>query len=828
MPLHPDHDPAPEERYDVARPADVTALEAQLAQAEAAVRAGEFGVAAEALRATEGNPTLAGRRGILEGRLHRAQGQSDQALAAFNQAAVAAQALGQRSVQADALMQLAQEQHRHMHSREALRTLERALDIREALGDLAGTVYGRCNVALILISQGQQDQALQVLHQALDDLKESELPAPETHVRATLGMLLLQRGRFEDARGQFLSALHLAEQQGDVSSRTTLALNAGEAARQLGDLEVASTLLQDALNGARKLSNLRLQAAALHSLALVHTASGEKERAETYMHEAFRLAEQQGDVDAQIDALLGLGGSLLGRRETARAAETLSRALTLSELGLRKQKQVQAHLLLANVHEAGEPYETIWHLRRVLELQGELSSESREQQLRDVTAQLEVESAKRAAEYERELREKAEQTVQAQLAELERGRLTDHLTGLPNRLMLRAHLDQALRQGQHFSLLMLDVDQFKVLNDSYGHDDADDLLRALAGRLQQIVGPGDILARTGPDEYTLLSHLPPEDLGRRVEETLRGVALAHGSQTVPVSVSAGLAQWPEHARDGEELRRAATLALQDAQREGSVWRVYNPAQHTELGLEQALSHALAQGEFELHYQPVIDDVAGKVVSVEALLRWHSIQHGPQSPAVFIPLLERSGLIVQVGDWVLHEACRAAARWGDVRVAVNLSARQFASGDLIDTVRRALTASGLPPQQLDLEITESLMMQNPARTADLLGRLRAMGVGVLLDDFGTGYSSLSYIHHFPLTGVKIDREFVRQLDTETRARGQVIIRAVVQICGDLGLKVVAEGIETPAQRAVLREMGVSQMQGFLFARPTPGWTPRSPG
>lgn len=828
MSMRPDQDPSPsEERGDATEPPSLSALEAQLVQAEAAVRTGEFAVAYQALQASEAHEQLGARRQLVAGLICRSEGRSREALRCFQQAIATAQHFGQPGLQADALMQLAQEQHRQLHSREALRTLRDALSIREELGDVAGMVYAQSNVALILIALGEQEKALSVLQEALGSLKESGLPAPEIHVRANLGMLLLERNDVEEARAQFLKALALADHNGDPASRITLALNAGEASRQLGDLETARGYLQEALTGARHLSDLRLQAAALHSLALMHAAANEHKVAEDYLHDAYRLAGQQGDLDAQIDALLGLGGSLLGRHETLQAADSLSRALTLSELGSRRLKQVQAHLLLASAHEPREPYETIWHLRRVMELQGELSNESREQQLRDVTAQLEVESAKRTAEYERELREQAEHTVQAQLIELERGRLTDHLTGLPNRLMLSAHLDQVSRQAQPFTLVMLDIDQFRFLNDSHGYDVADSLLRLVATRLQEAVHPGETLARTGPDEFTLLSPSGMvEELRNRVSGALQGLTLGTGTSSVPVTVSAGAACWPDHGLRADEVRRVTTVALQEAQREGHAWRVYDPAQHTGPGLEQALATALSNGEFELHYQPVVDDPSGQVVSAEALLRWNSAVHGPQSPAVFIPLLERSGQIVRVGEWVLHEACRAAAGWGGVRVAVNLSALQFASGDLIGTVRSALDSSGLPPEQLELEITESLMMQNPTRTADLLDRLRSLGVGVMLDDFGTGYSSLSYIHHFALSGVKIDREFVRQLDTETRARGQVIIRAVVQICGDLGLKVVAEGIETQAQREVLREMSVSQMQGFLFARPALNWTPAS--
>lgn len=453
----------------------------------------------------------------------------------------------------------------------------------------------------------------------------------------------------------------------------------------------------------------------------------------------------------------------------------------------------------------------------------------------DLTARTELEAARLQAEHERQRRQQAEATVRAQLAELERARFYDALTGLPNRLLARASLAQALehagREGRALALGVLDLDRFQNVNDTFGHSAGDDLLREVARRVAGALDGGDSVARVDGDEFLLLLHdASPQALratARRVMAAL-GRELTVEGHGVVLAGSLGLARFPDHGSTPTDLRRAAQLALRDAKSFGGGTEVYGGApvqRQTDLNLEHGLTRALERGEFELHYQPLVQTLSGAPVTAEALLRWNSPTLGRRPPLDFVPVLERSGLIVPVGDWVLREACRAAARWGGVRVAVNLSARQFGTGgDLPGSVMRALEESGLPGDRLELEITESLMMQSPERAIRALEEIKRAGVRVVLDDFGTGYSSLSYLGRFPLDGVKIDRSFVQGLAVPGHGSGRAVIRAIVQLGAELALDVVAEGVETREQREMLGELGVEVLQGYLFGRPERGWQP----
>jgi diguanylate cyclase (GGDEF)-like protein len=395
--------------------------------------------------------------------------------------------------------------------------------------------------------------------------------------------------------------------------------------------------------------------------------------------------------------------------------------------------------------------------------------------------------------------------------------------------MLMAQLMQQTQSGAPFLLATLDVNRFQLVNDMYGHDLADELLCVLAQRLQGALRTGDLVARVGGDEFALLL-APTGDAGAQLGQVLSVAAqpVSLGGQSVRVSVSAGAALWPQDASSAEGLRRASELALFDAKAQAETVRFFDPREHAHAGLESGLAHALTRGEYQLHYQPLIDTRQRRIVSAEALLRWNSAEHGLQSPATFMPILERGDHIVEVGAWVLREACRAASGWGDVRVAVNLSARQFASPQLLDTVRQALRDSGLRPQQLELEITETLMMLNPDRTERVLKDLRADGVRVMLDDFGTGYSSLAYLSRFPLSGLKIDRSFVRQMVNAPHGPSAAIVRAMVSLSRDLGLELVAEGIETAQDLDAVTGEGICIVQGYHFARPLPDWRPPGHG
>ncbi|GGS23087.1 hypothetical protein GCM10008961_13360 [Deinococcus knuensis] len=486
---------------------------------------------------------------------------------------------------------------------------------------------------------------------------------------------------------------------------------------------------------------------------------------------------------------------------------------------------MEALQLLADASEGSDPVAAVGYLRRLMAVQAELHEAARDRQLQELTAQAELESARRRVEYEQALRVQAEETIQHQLQELERGRLYDHLTGLPNRVMLHAHLAQvAGRPGAEFLLVSLDLNRFQLVNDTYGHDAADELLRVVALRAAGLVGPGEMVARVGGDEFALI--LLGGGLPERLAAVLAAVSepVVLGDERVRVSWSAGAAYWPGDGRDAESLRQASELALSDAKTQGEPVVFFDAALHLHAGLEGPLSRALERGEFELHFQPLVDVKGRRVVCAEALLRWNSPEHGVQMPGMFMPILERSDAIVEVGAWALREACRVAAGWGGVRVAVNLSARQFASRELRSVVLGALRDSGLPPECLELEITETLMMQSPERAARLLAAFRADGVRVVLDDFGTGYSSLGYLARFPLSGLKLDRSFVSALQEHPEGPDAAIVRAVVGLSGDLGLELVAEGVESLGQVELLEGLGVRILQGYYFARPSALWRP----
>ena len=407
----------------------------------------------------------------------------------------------------------------------------------------------------------------------------------------------------------------------------------------------------------------------------------------------------------------------------------------------------------------------------------------------------------------------------------------DALTGLPNRMLLREHMEHALarvRRGGAAAVLCLDLDGFKGVNDTLGHPAGDELLRLVARRLKDCTREADLVARLGGDEFAIVQESAdqPADaaaLAGRLVEALRAPFDLRG-QRVEIGTSIGVVPADGAASTPDELLRSADIALYRAKADGrGTWRFFEPGMDVEMqarrALELDLRRALAEGQFELHYQPLVEADGRALAGFEALVRWRHPERGMVSPAEFIPLAEETGLIRPMGAWVLARACADAARWPEhVKVAVNLSPVQFAKGDLVGEVERALAASGLPAHRLELEITESVLLQDNAGTLGVLHRLRALGVSIAMDDFGTGYSSLSYLRSFPFDKIKVDQSFVRDLG---RGKGSVeIVRAVVGLGQALGMCVLAEGVETPEQLAVLRDEGCDEVQGYLFSKPRP--------
>ncbi len=412
----------------------------------------------------------------------------------------------------------------------------------------------------------------------------------------------------------------------------------------------------------------------------------------------------------------------------------------------------------------------------------------------------------------------------------------DALTGLPNRSLLLDRLRQAMIESERHerlaAVLFLDLDRFKLVNDTLGHEAGDVLLKSAANRLSACVRSGDTVARLGGDEFTIVlanvAHV--DDTGRVARKILNAFAAPFqiAGQELFVSPSIGITLFPLDDNDPEALLKNADAAMYHAKDSGrNTFQFFTPElnQRTarRLGLETALRHALERGEFQLHYQPQVDLASGRVTGVEALIRWQRPDIGLVSPLEFIPLAEETGLIVPIGDWVLRTACAQARAWQqaglpDLRMSVNIAPRQFQQQDLAGVVLRILRETGLDPRRLVLEITEGTIMQNAGAAIETLRTLGALGVGLSLDDFGTGYSSLNYLKRFPLDCLKVDKSFVDDITTDPDVAA--IVSAIISMARSLEVQVVAEGVETRAQLEFLRAHGCDAIQGYLFSKPLP--------
>ena len=413
--------------------------------------------------------------------------------------------------------------------------------------------------------------------------------------------------------------------------------------------------------------------------------------------------------------------------------------------------------------------------------------------------------------------------------------MADPLTGLPNRELFHRQLIAALKGAAGAAaglpaVMLVDLDRFKAVNDTLGHPVGDGLLRLVAKRLRSVLRPGDVVARLGGDEFALMVRHGPgpaalASVGQRVVDMLGRPYLVGGHQ-VNIGASVGVAEASEENRDEAWMMRAADLALYHAKESGrGCVSFFTPELDVRAAarrsMEIELRKAMALRQFELHYQPQVDLALDRVTGFEALLRWRHPDRGMVPPDAFIGLAEEIGLITQLGEWVLQEACRAAAGWPDeVSVAVNVSAHQFTEpARLLDAVVRALADAGLPGERLEIEITESVLLRNETIVLEVLRSLRAMGVRVAMDDFGTGYSSLSQLQSFPFDKIKIDRSFVSDRG-DTAGQG-AIIRAIAALGTSLGMATIAEGVETADQLERIRTEGCTSVQGYLYSRPVPG-------
>ena len=434
------------------------------------------------------------------------------------------------------------------------------------------------------------------------------------------------------------------------------------------------------------------------------------------------------------------------------------------------------------------------------------------------------------------VRKKAVSAVRVMAQQMTYSAEHDFLTGLPNRMLLKDRVGQAIalarRHSNRLAVMFLDLDGFKNVNDSLGHAIGDKLLQSVAKRLVQCVRGSDTVSRQGGDEFVvLLSELErSEDAAVMTRRILQAVAAVHsvGQHELHITTSIGVSVFPEDGQDAETLIKNADTAMYQAKEKGRhTYQFFKPAMNIRAMerqfVEESLRRALEREELALHYQPKVDLTTGAITGAEALLRWTHPTRGSISPAQFVPVAEDCGLILPIGAWVLRKACEQARAWVDASLpvttmAVNVSAIEFREESFLEGVFATLSETGLDPKSLELELTESVLVKNAESAASILQTLRERGTTVAIDDFGTGYSSLSYLRKFPVDTLKIDQSFVRQIGTA--GYDTAIVKAVIAMAKSLNLRVVAEGVETLEQLAFLQAHQCDEAQGYYFSRPVP--------
>ena len=452
-------------------------------------------------------------------------------------------------------------------------------------------------------------------------------------------------------------------------------------------------------------------------------------------------------------------------------------------------------------------------------------------QLRDFSRDLEKKVEERTRDLSREIaeRKRSEQTIKHMAYH-------DNLTGLPNRLLLTDRLNQVLARGRWHkriaAVLYLDLDRFKDINDTLGHPTGDALLKAVAERLVGCLRDGDTVARQGGDEFTMLLQdvYRIDDVTKVIEKIFSsfGAPFVTGGHEIFLTASIGMSIYPDDGADAETLLKNADIALHQAKEEGrNKYKLFTPAMNEKiakrLDLGKRLRKAAEKEEFLLYYQPEVDINTGEVIGIEALLRWQEQGRGLTLPGEFIPFAEDSGLIVPIGEWVMRAACTQNRVWQErglkpVSIAVNLSMRQFRQKNFLDAVARILKETGLDPKYLDLELTESVLMEDAESVIDILNKLKATGIRLTIDDFGTGYSSLEYLKRMPINMLKIAQSFIRDITSDPD--DATIATTIIRMGHSLGIEVIAEGVETVEQLNLLKGMQCDKIQGYLASRPVP--------
>ncbi|MDP9765155.1 EAL domain-containing protein [Deinococcus enclensis] len=694
-----------------------------------------------------------------------------------------------------------------------------------------------------------------------------------TQARALNGLGLVARaqGQYGEAMEHYLTSLHVAQAHGDDAGQARTLGNIGQVQADLGDDQLALQTFQERRLLAERAGHAFLQSCgavdvvfALHELGRYDevletaavflpfiqaqgltqlemvlqlnvmaslTATGRAARAVLLGDHVKALAAQSATREQFTHFRLTYGHALLkeGRLHEAEALLEQALAAARSDGSAPQERLILGHL--SELYARRNEWERAYRLSREAQvLDGQRRVQDLDRKARVLSVQLHNEMLAREAERTAELTRMAEELTAAQqhlAAQAEQAR-QDPLTGLPGRTQFQADLDRRLAEAGDAPLgvLFIDLDHFKAVNDALGHALGDRLLQHVARRLTAAVPGSGMVARTGGDEFTVtLGGLAAEEAERVSKAILTSLAAPFDvdGHTLHVTASIGVAIAPRDGRDVTALQKHTDIAMYRAKTAGrNRVRMYEPGMGSEsaqrLMLDRDLRAALATGELLLHYQSVVEAVSGQPQGFEALVRWAHPQQGLISPGQFIPVAEETGLIVPMGTWVLGEACRQAAAWQGrgqaLTMSVNVSARQFEQPDFVAIVRDALAESGLDPRLLILELTERVVLRNPDAAVVLLHDLRALGIRIALDDFGTGYSSLGLLKTLPIDVLKIDRSFVQG------DRAEVMVGAIVSLAHAFGLTVIAEGVETAEQLALVQALHCNGVQGYLFARPGP--------
>jgi diguanylate cyclase len=768
----------------------------------------------------------------------------------------------------------------------AERHLQEGLELARALSDASLEADCLCYSAMVSTAQGDYLEALRMQHESLTIRQRIRDEAGQGQSLGNLGVIYGYLADFAASLEHHQRALEYRERVGDENGRALTLNNIGVAYFEMNDPEMALGYHTRALEAAMSLSDRRVEVYARINRGADLEALGRHFEAAREHRTSLELAREIDDVESQIEALCNAGRTQLSQGEPEAALESHRQALQLAreirspsleyqclagtgrvyldsgwleaavvELRLAlniaervglKRDVFRTHELLAEALErAGDYQGALAHYRAFYAVEREVQGERSEARTKMLALQFETERVRREAALERRRSDDLAR-VNAALVRTDREKSElmeqlayqaqhDTLTGLPNRALFTDRLEHTVRSAARYdrqlAVMFVDLDGFKLVNDTLGHHAGDALLVEVGHRLQGAVRESDTVARMGGDEFTVIlsevtSSADATKVAQRIVASLEEPIFLPGHNGhVSVTASIGVSLYPRDAEDAETLSRHADLALYRAKDDGkNTVRFYSSDMNTaaveRLTTDTALRGALERREFSLHYQPITSSMNSRC-TLEALLRWTHPVLGRVSPDRFIPAAEDTGLIVPIGAWVLEESLRQiatwrASGWADVRVAVNVSPVQLNRDDFVQTVAESLQRQGLAGECLELELTERTIVRDVERTSVRLEALRALGVGISVDDFGTGHSSLSYLMRLPVDTLKVDRSFV-----STMGAGQTrIVAAIVALAHALGLGVVAEGVETQSQLEALTQLGCERFQGYLLGRPVP--------